>query len=296
MAQSARAGEKCLGRSEIQVHVEAHRQVVLVVCDIEGDDFLLLSLFCFKEGEDQASVFRSRVLHFESFLPTVFNHLRFALFSVSHHEFDTMPFLESGSIERTCPQHHAEHVVGTDVSGVSAGGFGPAAYFATQCDVALSGAVGVGGLVVGVAFSLKGTFFVMVGHKVVADVGDERVAHHEEFVGTGRGARDELCFIGRLSVILCAADVHRGRTGFHPHELPIVIKVIHECLTAAESCVLGSALCLHPACVDAGEEQEKGDEWQKLFHGVGVWVKGCEEMARCLRKTGVGKCENLQCL
>ena len=39
-----------------------------------------------------------------------------------------MPFLESGSIERTCPQHHAEHVVGTDVSGVSTGGFGPAAY------------------------------------------------------------------------------------------------------------------------------------------------------------------------
>ena len=207
-----------------------------------------------------------------------------------------MPFLESGSIERACPQHHAEHVVGTDVSGVSAGGFGPAAYFATQCDVALSGAVGVGGLIVGVAFSLKGTFFVMVGHKVVADVGDERIAHHEEFVGTGRGARDELCFIGRLSVMLCAANVHRGCTGFHPHELPIVIKVVHECLAAAESCVLGSALCLHPACADAGREQKKGDERQKLLHGMGAWVKRNGRIARGFGKKGVGMCKNLQCL
>ena len=41
--------KECLGRSEIQIHVQAHRQMVQVVGDIERNDFLLFVVYIFHQ-------------------------------------------------------------------------------------------------------------------------------------------------------------------------------------------------------------------------------------------------------
>lgn len=59
-----------LGATEGEEHVEAHRDVVLVVGDIETDELVALAVFALIERHDQAAELLFSAIHFESLLTT----------------------------------------------------------------------------------------------------------------------------------------------------------------------------------------------------------------------------------
>ena len=55
--------EEGLSRAEAQEHVKTHGNVVVVVCDIEANQFMALTVLIFPEREDQTTELRVAVLH-----------------------------------------------------------------------------------------------------------------------------------------------------------------------------------------------------------------------------------------
>ena len=64
--------EECLGRTEIQIHVQANGKVVLIIGYEEGDDLLLLTFLVLYEREYQAAV-NGVVIRLDLLLAAVIN-------------------------------------------------------------------------------------------------------------------------------------------------------------------------------------------------------------------------------
>lgn len=93
VTQSARTSEEGLGRTKVEVHVEANGKVVLVISDVEGDNIALLAVLFLYEGEDKATILSARIFHFKRLLATIDDALPLTVFAVSHEEVDAMSHL-----------------------------------------------------------------------------------------------------------------------------------------------------------------------------------------------------------
>ena len=113
IAQVLGTTEERLGRSEAQEEVEAHGHVVLVVCDVEGDDLLLFLSVVLYEGEDEAAVLHAGVIHLEGFLASIDQGLELDFIAICHVESEVLPFLELGGVEGAGAQEHGHHSVYT---------------------------------------------------------------------------------------------------------------------------------------------------------------------------------------
>ena len=116
VAHAVRSLEISFGATEVEVHIQADRKVILVVGNIESNDILFLSVFLFNEGEDEATVFGIGIFHFEFLLASVDDELFLTTFAVGHDESDAVAFLIISGIEGACTHHHAQHVEGTAVA------------------------------------------------------------------------------------------------------------------------------------------------------------------------------------
>ena len=60
-----------LGRAETEEHVQSHRNMVLVVGNIEADQLMALVVFTFIERKDQTAEFLFGTIHLEILLTTI---------------------------------------------------------------------------------------------------------------------------------------------------------------------------------------------------------------------------------
>ena len=75
MAKPRGFGHEGFGTSEIQVHIQAHGKMVLVVGDIELDNLRLLIVLHFHKGKDEAIIFASQFVEFDHLLPSIHDAL-----------------------------------------------------------------------------------------------------------------------------------------------------------------------------------------------------------------------------
>ena len=179
------------GGAEVEVHVQADGEVVVVVGDEEGDDFFLFFRLAhvLYEGEDQAAV-GDAVVGFDVLDAAVYQRLLLDAAAGGHGEVYFVAHLEVGGLPRAGLAEDAEHV--EDAAAVfvlhflrlAVGGFVPRA---ALLDVGGAVAVGEPGFVLGVAFAFLGGLAEVLGFQLVGDVADEGVAHLEEEVGALAG-------------------------------------------------------------------------------------------------------------
>ena len=93
------AGEEGLSGAEAQEHVEADGDVVVIVGDVEGDDFLfaLLVLVVLHKGEDEAAVSGACLLHLDFFLAAIDKDLIALAAAVGHLETEALASMLSMS-------------------------------------------------------------------------------------------------------------------------------------------------------------------------------------------------------
>ena len=219
--------------------------MVGVIGDVELDDFFFLSLFVFfHEREDEAAIGCVCSLYLKFFLTSVNDGLPFAALSAGHNEANAMSRLPTCGVEGAGAHQHTDHIesaIGTCIS-ISGGWFFVA--LVAHLDLALSVGVGIPYFFLAIGFSLERTFFVVLRNEVEGGIGGECVAHLEDVVGPFGASGNEVGFVGWLSVVCGARDIHRGCARLYPNELPIKIEVVDKCFATAERCVFRRALRL----------------------------------------------------
>ena len=257
IAQVLGSTEERLGRSEAQEEVEAHGHVVLVVCDVEGDDLLLFLSVVLYEGEDEAAVLHAGVIHLESFLASIDQGFELDFIAICHVESEVLPFLELGGVEGAGAQEHGHHVIDALRGGVGGVGDFSSVVEEALLEVGFTVRIGVPYLIDVIAFALEGSLAIVEGYEVGSDVGNEGVPHEEEFVGTLASGGDEVASERILPVVFLLGDVEVGGTGLNPDEFPVEIELVFEVLTRLKGRVVHGALCFQGR--GSGEQYEAND-------------------------------------
>lgn len=240
--------------------------MVGVVGDIELDDFFFLALFVFfHEREDQAAVGGVCSLHLEFLFAAVHDGLPFAALAAGHDKLDAVALLPTRRVEGAGAHQHANHVESAILAGISISGGGVLVALVAHLDLALSVGVGIPYFFLAIGFSLERTFFVILRHEVEAGISGECVAHLEDFVGPFGASGNEVGFVGWLSFVCGAGDIHRSRARLYPNELPIKIEVVDECFATIERRIFRRALRLGLQTADEGEEEEEKDFLHNLL-------------------------------
>lgn len=114
MAIAFNIGQEGFRRTKVQVHIQTYRQVVTVVCNIEGNDFFFLLFFShiFYEREYQTTI-RYPVFSLIILLPAINQSLFFHCPSGSHGEKNLLPGLVLCRVIRTGLQEDTQHIVHT---------------------------------------------------------------------------------------------------------------------------------------------------------------------------------------
>ena len=185
--------EEGFGGSEIEEEVEADGQVVLVVGDVEGDDFLLAPfLVVFHEGEDKATIDGFIIVFgFELFLSSVDECLFLYFASGGHLEMDFVSYLIIFRVERAGALQDAEHVVDALVHGLLCGADASVLVQASLVGLALSARVAEPCFIHGVSLSLFGSLAEVERLHLGGHAADEGVAHLEEVVCPSAAGGDE---------------------------------------------------------------------------------------------------------
>ena len=238
--------------------------MVLVVCDVEAHNLLVFAFLLLHVAQLQATVFNA-VIGLNIRRTGIFQDGVDVSAAIGDRNLHDMTFFPALRIEAAGTQEDVQHIVDAVVKT----GFLPAVLTAVVltvlAQVALPVRVGVEHLVDGVVLALARSLTEVEWGKVLAAVAEQRVAQHEHLVHLIITARGQAGTKGRLARVTAEYCRHRGRTGFHPHEFPIIIQVITQELTTFESGVRECALRL---CASA--PREKHDERQqvcpKSFH------------------------------
>ena len=216
--------------------------MVLVVGNVEADDFLVLSLVTLHEREDETTVLLVGPVNLEGFLATILQPGVPQLLGVADGQGDVVALLQRGGTEVACPEEDAHHVVNAVLvlclfPLVLAG-----VLDAVHPEVAVLLGIGVPQLVHIVAFPLTGSLAEVERREVFGAVGKQRVTHHEEVVHLAVGPRDETGTVGFLSLIGRLHGGHGCRTYLHPDELPVEVEVVGQELTRLKGFVLYATL------------------------------------------------------
>ena len=240
--------------------------MVGVVGDVELDYLLFLALFVFfHEGEDQAAIGGVCSLHLEFLLTAVHDGLPFAALAAGHDKLNAVALLPTRRVEGAGAHQHANHVESAILAGISIDGGGVLVALITHLNLALAAWVTVPYVFSAIGFALKGAFFVILRHEVEAGISGEGVAHLEDVVGPLGAAGDEVGFVGWLTIVGGAGDIHRSRARLQPNKLPIEIEVVDECFATIERRIFRRALRLGLQTADEGEEEEEKDFLHNLL-------------------------------
>ena len=240
--------------------------MVGVVGDEELDNFLFLALLVLlHEREDQTAVRGVGSFHLELFLATINNGLPLAPLAAGHDKLDAVALLPTCRVEGAGAHQHANHVESAILTGISIDGGGVLVALITHLNLALAAWVTVPYVFAAIGFALKGAFFVILRHEVEAGISGEGVAHLEDVVGPLGAAGDEVGFVGWLSVVGGARDIHRSCARLQPNKLPIEIEVVDECFATIERRIFRRALRLGLQTADEGEEEEEKDFLHNLL-------------------------------
>ena len=217
--------------------------MILVIRDVEGDDFLLLPLLVLHKGEDEAAV--DGIIIGLDFLPApVDKRLLLHLAAGGHGKEDAVAHFIVGGVVGTGLRQDAQHV--EDAAGVAilhllrvARGVVPGA---ALLHVRQAVTVRKPRLVHRVALAFLGSFPEVEGFQLVADVAGQRIAHLEEEVGLLAAHGEQIEAVGRLLMIGGFIDGEACQSHFLPDKLPVEIQVVHDVLARLEGQVLRRAL------------------------------------------------------
>lgn len=228
MAQTIGTFEVGLGRTEVEVHIEADRQVVVVIRDEESDDllFFVLFLLLFHKREDQTTVGMLGVFHLHLFFAPVDDRLPGAALAIGHDEADAVSLLVLLRIEGTGAHHHAQHVVSTIAAFKGVEGWFVLVALVAHLDMAAFRAVGVPHLFLAVGLVFECPLFIIEWRQVETRVAVERVAHDEEFVCRRRTSGNQIVLVNRSAFIDTLGGIHRRGPHFDPDKLPVEVEVV----------------------------------------------------------------------
>ena len=236
--------EKSLCDSEAKEEVEAHGSMVVVIGDVESDNFLFLLTLILNEGKDEAAIGNTCRFHGELLLAPVDERLVGHFVAIRHLETQVLPLAKVGGIEGTSAEYHAEHIEDALLGAVLLIEDESLVVLEALLELdAIGGRIAVPHLVNVVAFPLESSLAVVEWFELGSDIGEKGIAHHEELVGALVAAGDEMATVGLLPLIGGVGDIQVCRSGLHPDEFPVEIELIVQVLAALESFVLEGALC-----------------------------------------------------
>ena len=213
--------QKSLGRSEVQIQVQTHRQMILIVCYIERYHFFLLPLFVvLYQREHQTTIFHS-ILSLENLFSPINQRLFFYLYTRSHREKYPIAHFIRSWVERTGLQQDTEHIEHTMVECIF-GKFRLTIFPPTGLVYnTFSVFVFEMDFVNRITTSFLGSLSEVHRFQTVGCDACQCITHLKEHIYRLVTYRIKGCLIARFPLIIHRKQVHSSFAGTHPNKFPV---------------------------------------------------------------------------